>query len=117
GERGHAARNSCPVRRSDQQGMGAGAAKALLPCIQFRAAGRRDRQWAEYFSHGAAQLPLGRRFSFSAPCVGTGSAGTGGPGVAIIHVAVALGRGTCPGTGSLSKREESSAADSAYALR
>src|SRR5947207_10618980 len=97
--------------------MGAGAAKALLPSIQFRAAGLRDRQWAEYFSDGAAQLPLGRRFSFSAPCVGTGSAGTGGPGVAIIHIAVALGCGTCPGTGSLSQREESTAHHSARALR
>ena len=52
----HAARPARPFRQPDQQGVGAGAAQAVLPAVQLRAAGGGDR--------GRVLLSLGPQHSF-----------------------------------------------------
>ena len=42
--RRHAARSACPVRQPHQQGVGPGAAQAILPAVQLRAAGGGHRR-------------------------------------------------------------------------
>ncbi len=60
-----------PFGGAHQQSLGTRAAKAFLPLVQFRVAGRGHRQWPEYLARRAAQLSAGRCFQFPAhdiPC-------------------------------------------------
>ena len=59
--RRHAARHPRAVRRADQQGLGPGAAQAVLPLVQLRAAGGGDRQRHQHRAGRAAQLSARRR--------------------------------------------------------
>ena len=59
--RRHAARHPRAVRRAHQQGLGPGAAQAILPLVQLRAAGRGDRQRHQHRARRAAQLSARRR--------------------------------------------------------
>ena len=55
--RRHAARPPRALRRAHQPRLGPGAAQALLPHLQLRAAGRRHRQRHRDLARRAAQLP------------------------------------------------------------
>ena len=54
-----------PFGAPDQQGVGPGAAQAVLPLVQLRAAGRGDRQRHQHRARRAAQLPAGAMSSTS----------------------------------------------------
>ena len=60
-----AARDPRAVRRPDQPGVGTCAAQTVLPLVQFRVAGGRDRQRDRHFPGGAAQLPARRDLQIS----------------------------------------------------
>jgi ATP-dependent Lhr-like helicase len=59
--RGDAARGARALRQPDQPGLGAGAAQAILPLLQFRAAGGGHRGRDRVVARRAAQLRPGRR--------------------------------------------------------
>ena len=59
--RRHAARAARAVRQPHQQGVGPGAAEALLPAVQFRAAGGRHRRRPAAVARTAAFVSAGRR--------------------------------------------------------
>ena len=63
--RRHAAGPPRPVRRAHQPRLGPGAAQALLPLVQLRAAGGRHRQRHRHLARRAAQLSAGDRVSSS----------------------------------------------------
>ena len=64
--RRHAADPARALRRTSQQSLGTGVAQALLPVVQLRIAGRRDRRWTQHRFGGTAQLSARRRFSLPA---------------------------------------------------
>ena len=51
----------CAVRRADQQGLGTGAAQAILPFVQSGVAGGGDGRWNQYCVVGTAQFSAGGR--------------------------------------------------------
>ncbi len=78
--RRHAARHSRALRRAHQPRLGTGAAQALLPHLQFRAAGRRHRQRHRHLARRAALLSAGDRLRVSAARNGGRSADPGAAG-------------------------------------
>ena len=64
--RRHATHHACALRRPRQQGLGTGAAQALLPLVQLRIAGRRNRRRPQHRAGRAAQLSARRRLSLPA---------------------------------------------------
>ena len=62
----HAARAARAVRQPHQQGVGPGAAQALLPSVQLRAAGGGHRGRAAAVARPAALVPARRRLPLSA---------------------------------------------------
>ena len=80
-----------PVRRSPQQGLGAGAAQALLPRLQLRAAGCGNRQRHQHLAGRAAQLPALGRLPVPDRAHREGVAGTSRHRLAHLQDALALG--------------------------
>ncbi len=96
---------------------GLALAQALLPRLQFRAAGCRHRQRNQHRPCRAAQLPAGGRISF--PQRGNCSLHPRASCArfADFRHALALGREPLPCPASFSGWQESSSADSAHSLR
>ena len=111
----HATRHSLAVRQPPQSRLGIGAAQALLPQIQFRAAGGGDRgQYRPVADHRTQFRTRGRR---ALPPFGERAqrAHPGDAGRADVHHALALGGGRVACAPPLSRRQEGSAAALAHA--
>ena len=86
----HAARAARAVRQPHQQGVGPGAAQALLPAVQLRAAGGGDRRRAAAVARAAALVPARGRVPLSAPDDGARRARAGVARRAGVQDALAL---------------------------
>ena len=73
----HAAGAARAVRQPHQQGLVPGAAQAVLPPVQLRAAGGGHRRRAPAVARPAALVPARRRVPLPAPGDGAGRAGAG----------------------------------------
>ena len=71
--RRHADGDACAVRVAHQSGLGTGAAQALLPHVQFRAAGGRDGQRDGAFVERSAFVSAGGGLQLSAAGYGDAS--------------------------------------------
>ena len=115
--RGAACSSCCtPARSAHQPGLGAGAAQAVLPQLQRRAASRRDRQRHRDLAFRAAQLSAGGRLSLPAPGDGRGGADAGDAARADVRRALALERVAGAGGAPLRRGAQGAAPDPAHAL-
>ncbi len=108
--RRHAAGHSFALRQPHQSRVGPGAAQALLPHVQLRAAGRRDRRHDHSVADDRAQLRAGRGRALSASEHGARNSGAGAAGRADVHDALALGCVDRAGAAALPRRQEGPAA-------
>ena len=115
--RRHAAGAALAVRRAHQQGVGPGAAKALLPLVQFRASGGGDRQRHRHLAQRSAQLSARARVQVSEQGNGRRSADAGDAARADVRSALAMGHVARAGGAAICRRAEGAAADSAHARR
>ncbi len=111
----HAARAARPVRQPHQQGLGAGPAQALLPPVQFRAAGRRHRGRADALAGTAALVPPVGRLPLPPPGDDARRAGAGLPRRAGLQDAMAMEHHDLAGRAQSEERAEGRAPDSAHA--
>ena len=88
--RRHAARSARTVREPAQPRVGAGAAQAVLPQVQLRAAGGRDRGRHRAVARPDPQLPAGRSVRLPVPGDGTRGPRPGASGGADVRRALAL---------------------------
>ena len=115
--RRHAARAALAVRRAHQPGLGAGAAQALLPHLQFRAAGGGDRQRHRHLAERAAQLSARARVQVPEHGNGRRRADAGDAARADVRSALAMGCVARAGGAAICRRAQSAAADPAHARR
>ena len=115
--RRHAAGAARAVRQPHQQGLGAGAAQALLPAVQLRAAGGGDRRRADAVARAAALVPAVGRLPLSAPRDDARRAGAGVPRRAGVQDALAVEHDHLAGGAARARRPQGGAADPADAGR
>ncbi len=108
--RRHAARAARAVRQPHQQGVGARAPQAILPAVQLRAAGGRDRGRAAAVARAAALVSARRRLSLPASGDGEGRARPGVARCAGVSDAVALEHDRVAGGAAVPRRTEGAAA-------
>ena len=111
----HAARAARAVRQPHQQGLGPGAAQALLPPVQLRAAGRGDRGRAAAVARAAALVSARRRLPLSASGDRARRAGAGVARRAGVPDALALEHDDLAGRAAQPRRQEGAAAAAADA--
>ena len=115
--RRHAAGPACAVRQSHQQGLGPRPAQALLPAVQFRAAGGRDRRRADALARAAALVPAVGRVPLPAPRDDTRRAGAGVSQRAGVQDAVAVEHDDLAGRAARAGRAQSGGARSSGCWR
>ena len=116
--RRHAARHPLALRQPHQPRLGPGAAQALLPQVQLRAAGGGDRGHDRALAHHRAQLRARRRRR--ATCTRRRVAAAADPGAARradVRHALALGRRRGARAAALPRRPEGAAAARAHGRR
>ena len=106
----HAAGDPLAVRQPPQPRLGAGAAQALLPQVQFRAAGGRDRGQHRPLAHHGAQLRPCRGHALPAFGDRAAAPDPGAARCADVHHALALGRRRCARAAAFPRRQEGGAA-------
>ncbi len=112
-----AARPALAVRCPHQSGVGSGAAQALLPVVQFRAPGGRNRQRHRHFAERPAQLSAGARLQVPEQGDGRGGADAGDAARADVRGAMAMEHVARAGRAAVRRRPQGAAADSAHARR
>ena len=110
----HAAGDPCAVRQPAQPRVGTRAAQALLPHLQLRAAGRRDRGRDRAVAVDQPQLSAGRRRPLPALGDRARRAGPGAARRAAVRRALALERDHRARAAALSRRQEGRAAAAAH---
>ena len=115
--RRHAAGHPFALRQPHQPRLGAGAAQALLPQVQLRAAGGGDRGQHRALAHHGAQLRAGRGGALPAFGERQAVADPGAARCADVHHALALGRGRGARAAALPRRPEGGAAARAHGRR
>ena len=106
--RRHAARDPFALRQPREPGLGARAAQALLPHVQFRTAGRGDRGSHRAVADACAQLRARRGGALSAFELGAARAGAGAVRGADVRGSLALGCRHRARAAALSRRQERS---------
>ncbi|MCW0424319.1 hypothetical protein NB713_002262 [Xanthomonas sacchari] len=115
--RRHPAGDPQRLRQPHQPRLGPGPAQALLPHLQFRVAGGRDRGRDRAVAVDPAQLRPGRGGALSARRVCAGRAGAGAAGRAAVRRALALERHQRAGAAALHRRAQGRAATAADEVR
>ena len=115
--RRHAARHPFALRQPHQPRLGPGAAQAVLPQVQFRAAGGGDRGQHRPLAHHRAQLRARRRLPLSAFRHHQAPADPGDARCADVRHALALGDRRRAGAAALPRRPEGAAAARAHGRR
>ncbi len=113
--RRHAARAARAVRQPHQQGLGAGPAQALLPPVQLRTAGGRDRRRADALARPAALVPAVGCLPVSAPGDDARRARAGISRRARVQDAVAVEHDDLAGRAARERRAQGGTADPADA--
>ena len=115
--RRHATGDPRAVRQPHQPRLGPGAAQALLPPVQLRAAGRRHRGRDRAVALHQPQFSAGGRGSLPAFQQRRARAGAGPARRAAVPRALALERGHRAGAAALHRRQENPAAAAAHEER
>ena len=115
--RRHSAGDPFAVRKPHQQGLGAGAAQAFLPQVQFRIAGGGDRGRDRAVAVDQPQLPVDRGDELPAFGKRQTGAGAGAAGCAAVPRALPLERDHRAGAATFRRRQEGRAAAAADEIR
>ena len=115
--RRHAAGHPFALWQPHQPRLGPGAAQALLPQVQFRAAGGGDRGQHRPLAHHRAQLRARRGLALPAFRHRPAPADPGAARCADVHHALALGDRRRAGAAALPRRPEGAAAARAHGRR
>src|SRR5262245_43280599 len=115
--RRHAVRHPFAVRQPHQPRLGIGAAQALLPQIQFRAAGGGDGGQYRPLADHRAQLRAGRRRALSQLRHHQAALDPGAARCAHVHHALALGDRRGARAAAFPRRQEGGAAARAHGRR